>query len=81
MKDLEERVQAIEKRNQKVELDKAWETSWTRRLSITVLTYIVVTVYLLVIHKDRPFINAMVPAIGFFISTLLMKRIRDSWQR
>ena len=29
MKTLEERVEAIEKRNQKVELDKKWETSWT----------------------------------------------------
>lgn len=28
---IEERIEQIEKRNERVELDKAWETSWTRR--------------------------------------------------
>lgn len=78
---LEIRIAAIEKRNEKVELDKAWETSWTRRLSIAALTYIVVAVYLVVIHKDQPLVNALVPALGFLISTLLLKRIRDLWQQ
>lgn len=40
MKDLEKRVVAIEKRNKKVETDKAWETSWIRRICIMILTYI-----------------------------------------
>lgn len=78
--DLEQRVAAIEKRNQKVEQDKAWETSWTRRLSIGTFTYIVIAIYLLIIHNDQPFINALVPAIGFVLSTLVLKRIRDIWQ-
>lgn len=81
MNDLEKRIAAIEKRNQKVDLDKAWETSWTRRLSIGVMTYGVVVTYLLVIHNDQPFINGLVPAIGFVLSTLVLKRIRDIWQR
>ena len=81
MKDLEKRVEAIEKRNQKVEQDKAWETSWTRRLSIGVMTYGVVGTYLVIIHNERPFINALVPAIGFVLSTLLLKNIRDIWQK
>lgn len=76
----EERLAAIEVRNKRVELDKAWETSWTRRLSIGVLTYLVVLIYLLVIGNDRPLINASVPAIGFTLSTLLLKRIRGVWQ-
>jgi hypothetical protein len=33
-KSIEERLEKIEKRNSRVELDKAWETSWTRKLSI-----------------------------------------------
>ena len=81
MKDIEKRIAAIEKRNQKVEQDKAWETSWTRRISIAVLTYIVVVTYLMIIHKDEPFINGLVPPIGFLLSTLVLKRIRDFWQR
>lgn len=80
MHDTEKRLTAIEKRNAKVELDKAWETSWTRRISIFLLTYIVVVIYLHIIHNDKPFINAFVPAIGFFLSTLVLKQIRVIWQ-
>ena len=81
MKDLESRITAIEERNRKVELDKKWETSWTRRLSVAILTYAVVFVYLLIIDNDKPAINALVPAVGFLLSTLLMRRVRDAWQR
>lgn len=80
MQDLEARVAAIEKRNQNVEQDKAWETSWTRRLSIATLTYLVVLGYLFAINNDRPFINAIVPPVGFMLSTLVLKSIRNLWQ-
>lgn len=81
MKDLEARVAAIEKRNAKVEKDKAWETSWTRRLTITTLTYVVAACYLTLINNDRPLINALVPAGGFLLSTLLLPQIRSLWQK
>jgi hypothetical protein len=77
---LEQRVAVIEARNRKVEADKAWETSWTRRLSIAALTYIVVVVYLHVIHNNAPFINALVPVFGFLLSTLVMSRIRKLFE-
>jgi len=32
MQDLEQKIQKIEERNQLVETNKAWETSWTRRI-------------------------------------------------
>jgi len=81
MTDLEKRIKAIEERNAKVELDKAWETSWTRRLSIATLTYVVVVTYLYIINNDKPFVNALVPAAGFTLSTLVLKRIRQLWQK
>lgn len=80
-KSLEERVAAIEARNSKVELDKAWEVSWARKLSLTVLTYFVVASYLMIINKEKPFINAVVPALGFFLSTLVLKGIKNIWQK
>lgn len=79
--DIEERVAAIEERNRRVEMDKAWETSWTRRISIALLTYAVVLCYLLVINNDKPFINALVPSLGFLLSTPVLKSIRKLWQR
>lgn len=81
MKSLEQRVAAIEERNKRVESDKIWETSWTRRLSIAALTYIVVAIYLLVINGDKPFVSALVPAVGFLLSTLVMKTVRNLWQK
>ena len=81
MKNIEQRVAAIEGRNKKVEQDKAWETSWTRRLSISLLTYVVVSCYLIVINNEKPFINAIVPALGYLLSTLVLKSIRKAWQK
>ena len=48
---MEERIEAIEQRNKRVEEDKAWETSLTRRVCIAVLTYIVVIIYSYTISK------------------------------
>lgn len=78
-KNLEERIQKLEARNRRVEGDKAWETSWFRRLSIMALTYIVVAFYLrYVVHID-PWINALVPVIGFIVSTLTLSLLKDWW--
>ncbi len=76
---LEKRIAKLEARNRRVEADKAWETSWVRRGAIMALTYIVVCVYLrFVVHID-PWINALVPVIGFFLSTLTLSLIKQSW--
>lgn len=48
---LEEEIKHIKERNQRVEKDKAWETSWTRRICICILTYIVVVIYSYTINK------------------------------
>lgn len=81
MKDLEARVEAIEARNKKVEQDKAWEVSWTRRVSIAVLTYAVIVTYLFVINNSDPWINAAVPVVGFILSTLAMSWVKTIWQQ
>lgn len=82
MKDLEKRVVAIEKRNKKVEADKAWETSWTRRICIMILTYIVVIAYSYVIRKsDNIFLSSLVPVIGFTLSTMSLNLVRKIWEK
>lgn len=79
-KTLEQRVSAIERRNAKVELDKKWETSWARRISIAFLTYVVVCAYMIfVLHVD-PWLNALVPVVGFLLSTLALDAIRNKWE-
>ena len=78
---LEEKIKKIEERNKRVELDKKWETSWTRKLCIMILTYIVVIVYSYLIRNfDYIFLSSLVPVIGFLLSTLSLKLIRKIWE-
>ena len=82
MEELKQEIESIKQRNKKVELDKAWETSWTRKICIMVLTYIVVIAYSYVISKyDNIFLSSLVPVIGFTLSTLSLKFVRKIWER
>ena len=81
MKNLEDRIATIEERNRRVEIDKAWETSLTRRLAIALLTFLVVVGYLMLIDNDKPFINAAVPPLGFLLSTLVIGVLRKIWEQ
>jgi len=81
MEILEQRLQAIEARNKNVELDKAWETSWTRRLLLSLFTYLAVSLYFWAMEISRPWLNAIVPAVGFMISTLTMPFFKKLWLR
>lgn len=76
---VEQRIKNIEERNKRVEKDKAWETSILRRILITGLTYMTIVSYLIIIGAEKPFISAVVPAVGYFISTLVIKSVRDWW--
>ena len=49
--DVNKEIKEIKQRNKRVELDKKWETSWTRRICIMILTYIIVLIYSYVISK------------------------------
>lgn len=77
--DLEKRLSAIEERNAKVEADKAWETSWTRRIAIAVLTYLVIVAYLHFVIHVEPWLNALVPVAGFLLSTLTISYLKKFW--
>lgn len=76
---LEERIQEIEVRNRRVEEDKAWETSWVRRVLLSVLTYVVVLIYSRVIGASHPWLQSLVPVGGFLISTLTLSWVKEKW--
>lgn len=78
---LEERVAAIEERNNRVEADKAWETSFARRAGIAVVTYIVISCTLMVIGHDGAWIHSVVPVLGYLLSTLALRFLRTAWQK
>jgi len=66
-----------------VEADKAWETSWVRRLLLTAFTYLAIGVYLWAIEVPHPWLNAIVPAVAFMLSTLIitMPFFKKLWLR
>ncbi|MDO8556243.1 MAG: hypothetical protein Q7R96_03655 [Nanoarchaeota archaeon] len=72
-------IKEIHERNQRVEQDKAWETSMSRKISITLLTYIIMALFLLTIKTPRPWISACIPAIGYFLSTLTLPYFKNLW--
>lgn len=78
---IEDRINNIEKRNKRVELDKKWETSITRRICIIILTYIIVVSYsYLVRNNNNILLSSLVPVIGYTLSTLSLKLIRKFWE-
>lgn len=79
MQNLEQKIKEIEERNKRVETDKAWEMSWARRVLLTVFTYLSVGVYLWVIEIPRSWLNAIVPAAAFMLSTLTMPFFKKLW--
>lgn len=82
LKDLEQEIENIKARNKKVELDKRWETSWTRRICIMILTYIIVIIYsYLIRNNNNIFLSSLVPVIGFTLSTLSLKYVRKIWEK
>lgn len=81
-KELEKQLNEIKKRNQRVELDKKWETSYTRKIFIMLITYFVVVIYSIMIQKmNSIWLSSLVPVIGFLLSTLSLKMIRKIWEK
>ncbi|MEE0635182.1 MAG: hypothetical protein UCL21_05185 [Bacilli bacterium] len=80
--DLGKEIKKIQERNKRVELDKAWEISWTRKICIMILTYVIVVIYSYLIKQyDNILLSSLVPVIGFVLSTLSLKYIRKVWER
>lgn len=79
--DFEKEIKKIQERNKRVEQDKAWETSKTRKVSIAVLTYFVMVLVMYSLDMERPFISAIIPTLGFTLSTFSLDFIKAFWKR
>ena len=70
LQELTNDINKIKERNKRVEADKAWETSWTRRFFVAILTYVVIVLFFYFAELPKPFVNSIVPALAFLLSTL-----------
>lgn len=79
--ELEKRILSIEQRNKKVEADKAWETSWMRKVLLILFTYLAIGLYMNAIGIQNPWLNAIIPSLGFYLSTLTLPYFKDLWKK
>ncbi|MFA4983234.1 MAG: hypothetical protein WC588_03380 [Candidatus Micrarchaeia archaeon] len=77
---LERDIAEIKARNARVERDKAWEVSKTRKTLIFLATYACIALLLLVIGVPDPLLNAAIPAVAFVLSTLSLSFAREVWE-
>lgn len=74
LEELEQEIKTIKERNKRVELDKKWETSWTRKICICILTYIVVVIYSYIVRNyDNIFLSSLVPVIRIYVIYFIFK--------
>jgi hypothetical protein len=71
----------IRARNARVEREKAWEKSWTRRLVIAGATWAGAWLWLLQLHVDHAALHALVPSGAYAVSTLTLPVLRRWWIR
>ena len=76
---LEKELDLIKGRNQKVELEKAWEVSLIRKVAILVLTYLIASRVMYLIEVERFWLNAIIPTLGYFLSTLSVLFLKEKW--
>ncbi|MEK7172722.1 MAG: hypothetical protein AAB740_01950 [Patescibacteria group bacterium] len=79
LQQLKSDIEQIKQRNARVEADKAWETSLFRKILIAVLTYIVIVLFFAVAKFSKPFLSAIVPTVGFILSTLSIPFFKNLW--
>jgi hypothetical protein len=72
-------IAEIKERNARVEKDKAWEMSWARKFLVSFLTYIVIVLFFFFAKLPKPFLNAIVPTLGFLLSTLSISYFKRIW--
>lgn len=80
MDSLQQALAQIQERNARVEMQKAWEGSFTRRGFIVVVTYC--TAFLYMEHGlgvESALLHAFVPTGGYLLSTFSLPFIREAW--
>lgn len=77
--DFEQEIVQIKERNKRVESDKAWEKSWARRLTISIITYFVAASWLITINDSLPWLKSFVPVVGYWLSTLSLPWVKHAW--
>jgi hypothetical protein len=81
LEEIQKEIELIKQRNKRVEVDKAWETSLTRKVLLILFTYLAIGLYMNAISVPNPWLNAVVPSVGFLLSTLTLSFFKEYWKK
>ncbi len=81
LQEVRQELAEIRTRNLRVEREKAWETSWTRRLVITAATWLGAWLWLRDLGLANAARQALVPSGAYAFSTLSLPVLRRWWIR
>ena len=81
LKQIESEIIKIQDRNKRVELNKKWETSISRKVIVALLTYIVIVIFFYFAELPNPLINSIVPTAAFVVSTLSLSFFKKIWEK
>ena len=76
---IEQDIRNIKERNEKVGAEKSWEVSAFRKISIAISTYIIASLVLFFIGVPNYLLSALIPTIGYLLSTQSLPFIKRWW--
>lgn len=76
---LEKEIELLKQRNLRVESDKAWEISYFRVFLISGVIYIIAVKLLYFVGVENYFLNALMPALGYFLSVQTLPFVKKWW--
>ena len=76
---IEEEIASIRERNFEKDISKRFESSFLRVAVIMVVTYGIVFGYLYFLEVNKPELNAIVPTLGFNLSTWSLSFVKTCW--
>lgn len=79
LKELSGKISTMNHRNRIRDFSKEFEGSLFRIIVIMILTYAVLSTYMLLADLDRPWISAIVPTVGFQLSTVSLPSIKNCY--
>lgn len=74
-----EEVEKIKARNKRVEADKAWETSKTRMLFVSVVTFLLAYLFMNLINERESLWKALAGSIAYIASTTTYGILKAWW--
>ena len=72
-------IAKIAERNNRVELNKGWETSLSRFFLIVITTYFVMCLVFTGMGSEASYLNAVVPTLGYALSTVSFSFFKKLW--